>query len=179
MYPTLEEEAAPAPEKTKDWVHVSKFEGSRKEDLQQEYIEQKVSKSVIYIAAVLKSHGLSTTIEANHKVVDFLDVIFNLDEGSFKPYTKPNSTPLYVHSQSNHPPSIIKNIPVNVNKRLSSISSDEKMFNSAAPLYQEALEKSGYSYKLKFDPNAGKSPKKNPKNRKRKIIWFNPPTTMM
>ena len=108
------------------------------------------------IAAVLKSHGLSTTIEANHKVVDFLDVIFNLDEGSFKPYTKPNSTPLYVHSQSNHPPSIIKNIPVNVNKRLSSISSDEKMFNSAAPIYQQALEKSGYSYKLKFDPNAGK-----------------------
>ena len=48
MYPTLEEEAAPAPERTQDWVHVSKFEDSRKKDLQQDYIEQKVSKSVMY-----------------------------------------------------------------------------------------------------------------------------------
>ena len=48
MYPTLEEEAAPAPERTQDWIHVSKFEDSRKEDLQQDYIEQKVSKSVMY-----------------------------------------------------------------------------------------------------------------------------------
>ena len=46
--PSLEEEAAPAPERTKDWVHMSKFEDSRKEDLQQDYIEQKVSKSVIF-----------------------------------------------------------------------------------------------------------------------------------
>ena len=48
VYPTLQEEAAPAPERTQDWVHVSKFEDSRKEDLQQDYIEQKVSKSVMY-----------------------------------------------------------------------------------------------------------------------------------
>ena len=127
------------------------------------------------IAAIFKSYGLGTTLEANLKIVDFLDVIFNLEDGSFKPYTKPNSTPLYVHSQSNHPPSILKNIPINVNKRLSSISSDENMFNSAAPLYQEALVKSGYSYELKFDPTAGQSENKKKRNRKRKIIWFNPP----
>ena len=48
MYPTLEEEAAPAPERTRDWVHVSEFEDSRKKDLQQDYIEQKVSKSVTF-----------------------------------------------------------------------------------------------------------------------------------
>lgn len=49
------------------------------------------------------------------------------------------------------------------------------MFNSAAPLYQEALEKSGYSYKLRFEPPTEKSEKKNKRSRKRKVIWFNPP----
>ena len=38
----------PAPERTQDRIHVSKFEDSRKEDLQQDYIEQKVSKTVMY-----------------------------------------------------------------------------------------------------------------------------------
>ena len=48
VYPTLEEEAAPAPDRTQDWVHESKFEDSRKKDLQQDYIKQKVSKSVMH-----------------------------------------------------------------------------------------------------------------------------------
>jgi len=39
----------------------------------------------------------------------------------------------------------------------------------------EALVKSGYSYELKFDPTAGQSEHKKKRNRKRKIIWFNPP----
>jgi hypothetical protein len=79
-----------------------------------------------------------------------------------------------VHRLSNHPPTILKNIPANVNKRLSSISSDEKMFESAAPCYQEAIKKSGYDYQLKFDPSAGE-PKVPNRSRKRNILWFNPP----
>ena len=69
-----------------------------------------------------------------------------------------------------------KNIPEGVNKRLSSRSSNEEMFEIAAPTYREALAKSGYSYELKFDPNANK-PSKKKKNQRanRKKIWFNPP----
>ena len=48
------------------------------------------------------------------------------------------------------------------------------MFNKAAPLYQKALEKSGYNHKLKYQPKEHKPPSKN-RNRKRHIIWFNPP----
>ena len=48
------------------------------------------------------------------------------------------------------------------------------MFETAAPIYREALAKSGYNFELKFDPNAGE-PRKNSRNRKRKILWFNPP----
>ena len=60
-----------------------------------------------------------------------------------------------------------------MNKRLSSISANEAVFDQACPPYQEALNKSGYNHKLKFSPpeqNVKKSPK-----RKRKITWFNPP----
>ena len=48
------------------------------------------------------------------------------------------------------------------------------MFESAAPRYQEAIKNSGYDFKLKFDPTASEP---NPKSRQRKrhILWFNPP----
>ena len=78
-----------------------------------------------------------------------------------------------MHSKSNHPPSIIRNIPESVNRKLSEISSDEAVFNEAVTPYQEALYKSGYTYKLEFKP-----PQRAPPQRQhlsRKIIWFNPP----
>ena len=126
------------------------------------------------ITQVFAKYGLSTTATANAKIVNFLDITFNLNDGSFKPYNKPGNIPTYVNKLSNHPPSIIKNIPANVNKRLSSISSDENMFKSAVPQFQEALTKSGYDFTLKFDPNASK-PRNKKKSRKRNILWFNPP----
>ena len=50
------------------------------------------------------------------------------------------------------------------------------MFNSASPIFQEALNRSGYKYKLKFNPPS-QQPKNKNKNRKRKrnVTWFNPP----
>ena len=125
------------------------------------------------ICKVFNKNNLKITIEANKKVVNFLDVTFDLNTEKFKPYSKPTSTPIYVHSKSNHPPNIIKNIPESVNRRLSEISSDEDVFKEAAKPYQEALGKSGYSYKLEFKP-----PQRTflPKcNRSRNVIWFNPP----
>ena len=55
------------------------------------------------------------------------------------PYTKPNNTPLYIHTKSNHPPMIIKNLSESINKRLSDISSDKESFDRAATPYQRAL----------------------------------------
>ena len=126
------------------------------------------------IVAIFAKNGLGTTSEANIKTVDFLDVVFDLENDTFRPYIKPNNTPSYVHTLSNHPPIVTQNIPAGVNKRLSSISSDEKMFETAAPIYREALAKSGYEFELKFDPNADK-PANKTRNRKRNILWYNPP----
>ena len=57
-----------------------------------------------------------------------------------------------------------------ISKRISDISCDEEQFDKAKSLYDKALEKSGYSDKLKYV----KTPKPK-RNRKRNIIWFNPP----
>ena len=125
------------------------------------------------ICKIFRKCDLKITIEANKKVVNFLDVTLDLNTEKFKPHSKPSNTPLYVHSKSNHPPNIIKNIPESVNRRLSEISSDEAVFNEAATPYQDALYKSGYTYKLDFKP-----PQRAPsqrRNRSRKIIWYNPP----
>lgn len=106
------------------------------------------------------------------KHVQFLDIQLDMSSGTVSPYMKPNDKPLYVHSSSNHPKSILNNIPLSVNRRLSSISSNEDIFKQAAIPYQEALEKSGYEHKLKYQPN---SEPKRKRNRSRNIIWFNPP----
>ena len=125
------------------------------------------------VCKIFKQQNLSITIEVNLKVVNFLDVTLDLNSGLFKPYTKPNDTPIYINKKSNHPPSITKNIPTAVNRRLSSISANEEVFKEAIPPYQEALAKGGYEYQLKYDPPASIS-RKN-RNRSRKITWFNPP----
>ena len=125
-----------------------------------------------HICKIFKDNGLSITIEANKHAINFLDVTFNLPEGRYSPYTKPNATLLYVNRESNHPPSIIKNIPAGIDRRLSSISSDRESFEKAAPPYQRALDARGYNHTLKFEP-----PRASPrKNRPRKnILWYNPP----
>lgn len=87
-----------------------------------------------------------------------------------------NHAPLYVHHESNHPPKILKNIPESINKRLSTISSNETIFNEAAPDYQTALNNSGYDYKLKYCPNRNDTNDTNKgRKRHRNVSWFNPP----
>ena len=106
------------------------------------------------------------------------DVQMNLRTGVHKPFMKPNNTPLYVHNKSNHPPNIIKNIPESINRRLSNISSNEKIFQKAIPPYQDALKKSGYNYKLEYKPTPKDNNNQNNKQknkRKRNITWLNPP----
>ena len=120
-----------------------------------------------------KTYGLSITIEANLKVVNYLDVTFNLTNESYCPYRKPNDLPLYIDIKSNHPPSIIKHPPEAVNRQISSISCNETEFNKAKPIYEYALKSSGFTYNLSY--NNENIHRKSGKNRQRNIIWYNPP----
>ena len=126
------------------------------------------------ICEVYRKHGLEITAETNKTVVQFLDVEFDISKDTYKPFIKPNDTPTYVHRQSDHPQTILNNIPLAVNKRISALSSNEEIFDSVAPLYQDALNKAGYDFKLQFNPEIVTQNKKS-RCRKRNILWFNPP----
>ena len=119
---------------------------------------------------------MQITAEANKKVLDFLDITLDLRTAIYKPYKKPNSNLTYIHKQSNHPPSIIKNLPKSINKRLSTNSKNAQIFNEACLAYTEALKKNGCNTSLQlFDKTCtNKSNEKN-KTRKRNITWFKPP----
>ena len=120
------------------------------------------------ICKVFKDNGLKISIDANKKIVNYLDVTLDLKKRTHEPYLKPNNPPLYIN-ESNHPPSIIKNVPLATEKRLDELSSNKELFDKASPEYQRALEKSGYSYKQINNH----TPERRP--RRRKITWFNPP----
>ena len=126
------------------------------------------------IKALFKSDGLPITIDTNLIETDFLDVLFILEMDKCFPYRKPNNTPLYIHSESNHPPSIIKQLPSMVSRRISNLSCNENEFNKAKPLHESALKNSGFNYSMKFE-----APVENARgNRNRKVIWFNLPYSL-
>ena len=79
----------------------------------------------------------------------------------------------YDKPQSNNPPSIIKQFPLSVERRLSKLSSIETIFNDSIPICQKALIKSGYKHKLTHQKHDQK--RDNSQQRKRQIISFNPP----
>ena len=89
-------------------------------------------------------------------------------------YRKLNNTLLYIHSESNHPPSIIKQLPSMTNKRISNLSYNEHEFSKAKPLYESALKSSGFNYSMKFEAPIESAKR----NRNRKVIWFNPPYSL-
>ena len=124
-----------------------------------------------------KNNGLEIVIQCNMKMVDYLDVTLNLEDSTYKPYHKPDNETNYVHKDSNHPPNIIKQIPIAIETRLSNLSSSEKIFEEATPYYNEALKRSGYNHSFKYNPQIEQNQhnQNNRKNRKRNIIWFNPP----
>lgn len=126
-----------------------------------------------------KDNGLDIVIQCNMKIVDYLDVTLNLNDSTYKPYHKPDNELNYVHKDSNHPPNIIKQIPIAIETRLSNLSSNETIFNQATPYYEEALKRSGYHHIFKYNPqlnlNIENNQNRTNKNRKRNILWFNPP----
>ena len=103
------------------------------------------------IISLFKDEGLSITIDTNLIETDFLDISLNLNTGKYFPFKKPNNTPLYIHSKSNHPPSIIKQLPSMTNKHISRLSCNETEFKKANIMYKMTLKNSGYQATLKFE----------------------------
>ena len=97
------------------------------------------------LCKIFKDNNLRIAVEANKKVTDFLDITLDLHTGSYKPYKKPNDTINYIHCQSNHPPSIIKNLPKGIEIRLSNNSANADIFQKAVKPYNN-----GHKEELKY-----------------------------
>ena len=63
---------------------------------------------------IFKEHGLDIIIQCNMKVVNYLDGTFNLNDGTYKAYTKPNNEIKYIHRNAKHPPSVIGQVPLSI-----------------------------------------------------------------
>ena len=101
---------------------------------------------------------------------------FNLNNGSYRPYRKPNDETHYIYIQSVHPPSITKQLPQSIEKRLSQLSSSKDMFYKKIQYYEQRFTSCGHNEKLTYQQqgeNIGNI-RNIEENRKRNIIWFNP-----
>ena len=106
----------------------------------------------------------------------YLDVTFDLQNNSYKPYRKPDNLPVYIHKHSNHPPTILSELPKTIAERISDLSSSENTFHDDIPVYEEALRRSGFTSDLVYTAKRiGYYNNEENKKRRRKIIWFNSP----
>ena len=121
---------------------------------------------------IFKNKGFDVIINCNMKTVNYPDVTLN--DRSYRPYKKPNEETNYIHVNSDHLPSILKQLPMSIEKRLSSSSSSKEIFEETVPYYEQYLSNSGYKEKLNYrDPTSPSSIMK--RKRQRNILWFNPP----
>ena len=86
------------------------------------------------------------------EIVNYLDVSLNFSNSNYKLYPNPDNEVLNIYKDSNRPPSIFKQTPTTIEKRISTLSSNETIFNKSNEIYQKAVEKSGYWQTLKCQP---------------------------
>ena len=115
---------------------------------------------------------MKITADTNLVKTNFLDVTLSLKSGKYWPFRKPNNFPFYMHTQSYHLPTIKKQLPIMLAKRLPNLSCNHEEFAKAIPEYKEAMHRNGHKSETKYET----SPHPNKRrSRKRKILWFNPP----
>ena len=102
------------------------------------------------VVKTFKDCGLNIIIQANLHTVIYLDVTFDLRKDISLPYRKPDNPPVYINNCSNYPPTVTKQLPKSISKRLSDFSSNEELFKKTKPAYRNALNKSGFQEKLSY-----------------------------
>ena len=61
-----------------------------------------------------------------------------------------------------------------IENRVSDLSSNQTIFKTEKDMYDKALKASGYKHTLTYKQQQ-QTQNSLPKNRKRKVIWFDPP----
>ena len=92
---------------------------------------------------LFKDNYLNITIQCNLKIVNYLDVTFNLSNATYRLFCKTNNEITKVHKEPNHPPSIFRQMPLSIESRLSKHLSNKKLFKVSTQIYQKALKNPG------------------------------------
>ena len=74
----------------------------------------------------------------------------DLDNSAYKPFRKENNKPICINKHSNHPPSILKQLPKSIEKRISETSSNKDIFDESIKPYKDALKESGFNEALNY-----------------------------
>ena len=68
------------------------------------------------------------------KIVNYLDVTLN--DGFYRPYKKSNEETNHMHVNSGHLSSILWQLPMSIEKQVSSLSSSKETFQETVPYYE-------------------------------------------
>ena len=98
---------------------------------------------------MFKQKDLQIIIQCNLKVVDFL-VTYRSPE-------KPTHKTHFIHIQSDHPPSVTKQLPWSIEKRLSQLSSSKDTLYEMTLYYDQRLANCGYQQQGENNKNIKKS----------------------
>ena len=102
------------------------------------------------IINIFKNLDFKIETVTNLTEVDFLDVTFNLEDNTFRPYKKPNDKLTYIVVSSNRPPQIKNQLTKIISNRLSQNSSNADIFNNTKLEYEGAMKKCGHATKLTY-----------------------------
>ena len=120
---------------------------------------------------VFKQFGLKITTVSNQQIVNFLDITLNLFDCSYQTYSKPNDKPQLFQPSTDH----YNATPASKRQTNLVLSSNQTSFETASPLYEDALTKSHFNTKLFYLPDTWIQPTSSQRRRQRNIIWYNPP----
>ena len=84
------------------------------------------------------------------KIVNHLDVTFNLNDSSYQPCQ--THIIIYIYVESKHPPYIMKPNPKAIEKHLTQLSCNKEILNESTSFYEDNLQQYGYQQKLKYNP---------------------------
>ena len=110
----------------------------------------KEKKKLKDIQKLFKNNHLNITIQCKLKIVNYLDVTFNLSNAKYRHFCKPNNETTYIHKESNHTLSILRQILVSIKLCLFKHPPNKKVFTESTQMYEEALEKSWHNDELTY-----------------------------
>ena len=70
----------------------------------------------------------ASSTKANLYIVNFLDTILDLRNNNYEPRRKPENHPVYINKNSNHPKTILRDLPKSISKRYLTCHLTKKFF---------------------------------------------------